>query len=339
MTKIFVKKNRIVAIIMLVLLLVAGISTYRWVRIHSGTQVTSLTAERVKAGLPQYLFTIDGKSNASDPVNSEKSLDEPLAVAVSSDKVFVADSGRSQIQVYNRSGKWISTWGKGTLNYPFALAYGNNSLYIADPTLMELFSYDINGNEKKSILNKQRLQFSNGKQGEIIRPTAVQVGPDNLIYVADVGNQEILVTDNSGKILRYFGGSGTTDGKLQYPNAIFVGRNGKVYVSDTNNARIQIFDQKGEFLSKITGSHGKSGPLALPRGLAVTDSGIIFVVDVFSHNLRAFDEDGNELWAFGGNGQGNEQFNFPNGLCLDNDGRIYVTDRENNRVQVLGYKQ
>lgn len=327
-------KNRLLSI--LIVLAVIGIGGYWW-KVHSGLSVAPLTSETVKAGLPHYLYTIDGRNNSYNPANSGNSLKGPLAVAVSSDKVFVADTGHSQVQVYSRDGKWIATWGTGKLNYPFALTFSNNKLYVADPNLMELFSFDAKGNEQQPLLNKQRLSLTSGKQGEIIRPTAVQVGVDNLIYVADVGNQVVLVLDTSGKILRYFGGSGTTDGKFQYPNALYVGKNGKVYVSDSNNCRIQIFDQKGQFLYKVTGSQGKSGPLALPRGLAVTDSGIIFVVDVFLHSVRAFDEAGYELWTFGGNGSSNAQFNFPNGLCIDTEGRIFVTDRENNRVQVFGY--
>jgi len=331
------KRNRLLAVLFLVSLVVIGIGGYWWVKTHVGRQVAPLTAETVKAGLPHYLFTIDGKSKATDAINSAKALMGPLAVTVSSDRVFVADTGRSQVQVYGRDGKFISSWGKGKLNYPFALSFSNDKLYIADPNLMKLFIFDDKGNELQPLLNKQRLQLTSDKQREIIRPTAVQVGADNLIYVSDVGNQVVLVMDTSGKILRYFGGSGTTDGKFQYPNALFVGKNGEVYVSDSNNARIQIFDQLGQFKYKITGSQGKSGPLALPRGLAVTDSGIILVVDVFSHTLRAYDEAGFELWSFGGNGSDHGQFNFPNGLCVDSEGRIYVTDRENNRVEVFGY--
>jgi len=335
--KIFSKRSHLLAILLLVVATVFGVGGYWWMKVPSRPSVSPLTTETVKAGLPHYLFTIDGKTEETDAINTAKALLGPLAVTVSSDRVFVADTGRAQVQVYSRDGQWISSWGKGKLNYPFALSFGQDKLYVADPNLMELFIFDDKGNELKPLLNKQKLQLTSGKLGEIIRPTAVQVGVDNLIYVSDVANQVVLVMDTSGKILRYFGGSGTMDGKFQYPNALYAGKNGKVYVSDSNNGRIQIFDQQGQFLYKITGSQGKSGPLALPRGLAVTDSGNIFVVDVFSHSVRAFDEAGFELWSFGGNGSGNGQFNFPNGLCVDSEGRIYVTDRENNRVQVFGY--
>lgn len=336
--KILHVRNRSFALFLLVLVTVFGVGGFWWIKVHSGPSlVAPLTSETLKEGMPHYLFTIDGKSKTTDVVNSAQTLKGPLAVTVSSDRIFVADTGQSQVQVYSREGQWISSWGKRTLNYPFALTYNDKKLYVADPNLMELLIYDDHGTMQRPLLNKQRLQLTSGTQGEIIRPTAVQVGADNLIYVTDVGNQVILVMDSSGKILRYFGGPGTTDGKLQYPNALYIDRDGKVYVSDTNNARIQVFDQKGQFLNKITGSQGKSGLLTLPRGLAVTKTGAILVVDVFSHNVRAYDDSGLELWNMGGYGSDPGKFNFPNGLCVDSKGRIYVTDRENNRVQVFGY--
>ena len=326
-------------VLLIVLVTAFGSGGYWWMKIHArpSTSIPPFKTETVRVGPPHYLFTIDGKTKASLPIDMAHSIKSPLAVTVSSDRVFVADTGNSQIQVYSRDGKWISSWGKGALNYPFALSFSKDKLYVADPKLMKLFIYDAKGTEQKPLIDKQKLQLTSGKQGETIRPTAVEIGVDNRIYVADVGNQVVLVLDTTGKILRYFGGPGTTDGKFQYPNALYVGKDGKVYVSDTNNGRIQIFDQLGQFLYKINGSQGKSGLLTLPRGLAISDSGIILVVDVFSHRVRGFDEAGFELWSFGGFGSDHGQFNFPNGLCVDSEGRIYVTDRENDRVEVFGY--
>ena len=107
------KRNRIFAILFLVFLVAIGIGGYWWIKTQMGQQVSPLTAETVKAGVPRYLYTIDGKSEPTDAINSAKGLMGPLAVTVSSDRVFVADTGRSQVQVYSRDGEWISTWGKG----------------------------------------------------------------------------------------------------------------------------------------------------------------------------------------------------------------------------------
>ncbi|HBW34540.1 MAG: hypothetical protein VR66_27425 [Peptococcaceae bacterium BRH_c23] len=134
------KRNRLLAVLFLVLLVVIGIAGYWWMKADSRQPVAPLTMETVKTGLPHYLFTIDGKTDATDAINSAKGLMGPLAVTVSSDKVFVADTGRSQVQVYSRDGEWISTWGKGKLNYPFAITFADRKLFVADPNLMELWN-------------------------------------------------------------------------------------------------------------------------------------------------------------------------------------------------------
>jgi DNA-binding beta-propeller fold protein YncE len=200
--KILHSNNRSFFVLLFALTIIFGIVGYWRMKLHPGTLVAPLTTQTVRPIQPHYLFIIDGKTKATDAIKSAKTLTGPLAVSVSSDRVFVADTGHSQVQVYSRDGTWISAWGQGKLNYPFALTFSNNRLYVADPNLMKLFIYDDKGNEQKPLLDKQKLQLTSGKQGETIRPTAVQVGVDNLIYVADVGNQVVLVLDTSGKILR-----------------------------------------------------------------------------------------------------------------------------------------
>ena len=331
------KRQSLILVLLVLVVAVLSICGFWWMKNQNINPAAALTDEKVRGGLPRYLYSIGEDTKPTNLVNSTNTLKGPLSVAVSTDRVYVADTGHSLVKVYDREGKFVSSWGQGKLNYPFALTYKDDRLYVADPNLMKVFIFNTEGKEQKALFEKQRLILTNGKEGELIRPTAVQVGVDNLIYVADVGNHVILVLDTSGKILNYIGGRGTGDGKFQYPNALFVDKNGKLYVSDSNNGRIQIFDPNGQFLYKITGNQGKTGQLTLPRGLVVSDSGVIFVVDVFLHVVRSFDEAGYELWAFGGQGSGKGQFSFPNGLCLDSEGRIYVTDRENNRVQVFGY--
>ncbi|WP_434511998.1 hypothetical protein [Desulfitobacterium sp. AusDCA] len=294
---------------------------------------------------PQFLYELYGGDqefekkgvliNKGDPAHFKG----PLAITTSPEgKVFVADTGHSQIQVFSPEGQWIKNLGKGKIPSPTGLIYFEHKLYIADPNTKKIFVYEEGGKELPLLLDNQKLTLKGGTQGQVIRPSSIQVGPDGLFYITDIANQCIVVLDGQGKVLKSIGSSGTGDGQFQYPNALFVNKDGKIYVSDSNNGRIQIFDKEGMFLTKINGSNGKYGPMALPRGIAVTDQGLIYVVDVFSNMLRVYDEVGVELWVIGGIGNDDGQFNFPNGLCLDSTGHIYVTDRENNRIQVFEYK-
>lgn len=318
-----------------------GMAGVLWISFQT-VPIRSVNAEiSIHQEAPEFLFAIYGdekKDWLGGKKASPDSLKRPLAVAGAPDgRIFVADTGNSQIQVFSGDGKKVSSFGRGKLNYPFALAYRDHKVYVADPNLMKVFVFDDNGSELPPLLDKTVLPRKWGPASDVIRPTAIQAGQDGLFYVADVANQSVIVLDSQGQIKLCFGGPGTRDGNFQYPNGLWIDQKGNIYVADSNNGRIQVFDNKGKFLQKIDGSRGKNGPLSLPRGLFVTDDGLLIVVDVFMHSVRAFDALGHEIWAIGGMGTENGQFNFPNGLCLDAQGRLYVTDRENNRVQVFGY--
>ncbi|WP_242837448.1 6-bladed beta-propeller [Desulfitobacterium metallireducens] len=279
---------------------------------------------------PQFLYEFNG---------SNQKFKSPLAVTTSTEgKIFVADTGHSQIQVLSSRGEWEKDFGRGSLVYPTGLAFFEQKLYVSDPQAQKIFIYQENGEELPALLEHQRLILKDGKPGQFIRPSNIQVSSDHLFYITDIANQCVVVLDQQGKILRSFGSPGTADGQFNYPNALFIDKDNKIYVSDSNNARLQIFNSEGEFLTKITGSNGKLGAMTLPRGVAVNDQGQIYVVDVFSNSVRVYDETGYELWVLGGMGSNQGQFNFPNGICIDNKGLIYITDRENNRIQVFGYK-
>lgn len=327
------------------IILIVAVGGVMLSRLFPHQRAFSSQNESISAQPPQFLYELYGgdqefeKKGVLNEKGDPSHFKGPLAVTTSPEgKVFVADTGHSQIQVFSAGGQWIENLGKGKIPFPSALVYFENKLYITDPNARKIFVYEESGKELPLLLDNQKLTFKDGTQGQVIRPSGIQVGPDHLFYITDLANQCIVVLDGQGKVLKNIGSPGMGDGQFQYPNALFVNKNGKIYVSDSNNGRLKIFNKEGEFLTKINGSNGKYGAMTLPRGLAVTDQGIIYVVDVFSHTLRVFDEVGVELWVVGGMGNNDGQFNFPNGLCLDSTGRIYVTDRENNRIQVFGYK-
>ena len=295
------------------------------------------SSKETSVNSPHFLYAFYGDAKGQGDLSGlpDGELRSPMAITVAPDgRIFVADTGNSQIWVFKSDGESVSRFGKGLLNHPLGLIYVANKVYVADPNQHKVFVFDDRGQPLAPLADNLRPPNS----AEVMRPSAIALGPDKLFYLADIANQKIIVLDSGGRFIRQFGGPGTGQGQFEYPNGLWVDGKGVVYVADSNNGRIEIFDNKGHFLSQISGVTATgSGGLRLPRGLAVTPSGQILVVDVFANRVYAFDVSGHELWHVGGAGTGNGQFNFPNGLSLDSDGRIYVTDRENNRVQVLGY--
>ena len=76
--------------------------------------------------------------------------------------------------------------------------------------------------------------------------TAVAVGPEGNIFVADFYNHRIQKFTPTGKFLVSIGSEGEEPGKLKYPTDVAVDKEGIVYVVDFGNNRIQKFSQINE---------------------------------------------------------------------------------------------
>ena len=77
-------------------------------------------------------------------------------------------------------------------------------------------------------------------------PSDLRIGSDGLLYIADTGNQRILVATPSGEWVRTIG-----EGILQTPRGVFRADNGLVYVADQDAAKVFVFDESGALVREI----------------------------------------------------------------------------------------
>ncbi len=122
---------------------------------------------------------------------------------------------------------------------------------------------------------------------------------DNQIYVADTGNNRIVILDINGKfkteITEYNDSLGIRQ-TFNTPSGIFVTNDGELYICDTLNKRIIHFTD--EFIYKRTISFVTSDTLTKdfifkPTKMAVDESGRIFVVsEGFNNGLLEFTKEG-----------------------------------------------
>jgi len=92
-----------------------------------------------------------------------------------------------------------------------------------------------------------------GEDDFLHSPSDIEVDHGHsLIYIADSGNNRILVFDFDGKLQKIIGREGQGPGEFSRPSGLFIFEDGGLAVADHYNKRIHLFDQSGEFVNLIS---------------------------------------------------------------------------------------
>jgi sugar lactone lactonase YvrE len=270
-----------------------------------------------------------------------KQLVAPNAVAVSpEDQLFVADSDRHCVHVFDLRARTHSTIGEGTIEFPSAIARGGGRLFVADSAAGAIYVSQAGGPLRRF------------NESPIARPAGLAYAPSGIgnpvvagrpqseigkLFVSDLATASIHVLDDSGRTIRTF--PRTTDPLegLSTPTQLAFHSSVGLLVTDALAGRVVRFDPEGQRLGTIGAPGDAPGNLALPRGVAIDREGHIYVVDARFENVQIFDAAGRVLLAFGSEGGGRGEFNLPAGICIDAHDRIWVADTYNCRVQVFQF--
>lgn len=190
-----------------------------------------------------------------------------------------------------------------------------------------------------------------GDKPKFDRPMGVAFGKEGRIYVADTGNNRVVVFDRNGKYLKQFGEFGVAKplpgipstwkpGRLNFPTGVATDEGGNVYVADFHNDQVQVFTSEGKFVrafpdrAKPTGrgSSGQDG-----QGIAVTAVAVRgdYVYATDTYQVFVFRKTGELVRQFGMPGLGPSGLDHPNGIDVAEDGTIYVSDSNHNRVSAF----
>ena len=118
--------------------------------------------------------------------------------------------------------------------------------------------------------------------GDFEKPSDVFVAEDGRIYIADTGNNRIVILKSDGtpdREIKSFQNNGKQDSLLS-PQGIFVTEDNTLYIADTENKRIVILGADGNLLREITEPNfnvDQSFSYA-PYRISVDNAGRMFIV-------------------------------------------------------------
>lgn len=126
-------------------------------------------------------------------------------------------------------------------------------------------------------------------QSGLNRPAGIAAGPDGRIYVADTGNQRVLVLSPDGELQREVTGGAQP---FQEPFDLATDPAGLVYVLDAGAGQIVVLDADGAYLRTLAVDDTYVGR---SRGIAIDADGRIWLANTTRGQIVAIDADGSLL--------------------------------------------
>ncbi len=247
-------------------------------------------------------------------------------------RIYIADSFKHRIVVFDRNGKYLEEFGKkgnayGELEFPSGIA-------VSDDGRVYVISHSQN---KIVVFDRKRRPVWEIKVPE---PEAATIKKGKL-YVAT--SRGVMVGDLEGNLLAAFGERGRRPGQFDRPTGIAVDEAGRIYLSDSLNYRLQALDGQGKFRwavgspipeGQAFGRGAIERKFGLPVGLAMDGKGYLYLVDAFAGEIYVFDARGKQMAKYGEWGPDEGQFYYPSGIAYLGDETFAVADKFNDRVQV-----
>jgi len=297
-------------------------------------------AEPVILGSGEHRYRVDEGWGELPP---DIKFGDCAGVALDSrDNVYVFNRGAHPVIVFDRSGKFLRSWGQ---DVGFTRAHGaamgpDERLYLTDDDGHAVRVFTLEGKLLQTI-GTPKVSATRFSGDPFNRCTHTALSPQGDLYVSD-GYQNARVHKYSpdGKLLFSWGEIGTAPGQFNLVHNVACDDDGWVYVADRENHRVQVFDGKGKYetqwnnLMRPCGLFVERGsnPLAFIGELGPeTAAALTRDVPNLGPRVTVVSNKGNVLAYLGTKpiGEGAGQFIAPHGIAVDSRGDIYVAEVSN----------
>ena len=260
-----------------------------------------------------YTFSVDGSGNyffagwgskvqkrsSTGTLLQEFNLEGKIGnsvygIALTANRIYLADINNNPIAVLDASGNFLMTWGRQGSSSDrsiFGLAAdGLGNFYLGDFDRSEIRKYDSNWTLLKRFGSEGN---GNGQLGGV-RDLAVGANGTRL-YALEQNNSRVQIFDLEGNYVNKFGGPGSGNGQFNMPSGIAVGKDGKVYVADRDNQRVQVFSSTGAYIGNFDTQGSFDGQFQSPYDVAAFPNGDVAVADYGNKRVQIFDHEGKFL--------------------------------------------
>lgn len=235
------------------------------------------------------------------------------------------------IELDNRSGKIINSWGSNYFIMPHGLTVDKqNNIWLTDVGLHQVFKFS---HEGKLLMKLGVAKTPANDSLHFNLPTDIAVADDGSFFVSDgYGNSRVVKFSSTGKYIKAWGTFGKKPGQFIIPHGIAIDQKNIIYVADRQNNRIQLFDTDGNFIKELKNDVNVE---ELPS-IAVDKANHLFAIDydptintdstAKGSTIFEFDSSQQAKNHFGASGSANRTISWFHDIAIDNKGNIYVGD-------------
>ena len=213
-----------------------------------------------------------------------RAFESPIDVACdTNDDIYVTDSVRRQVYVFDVKGRFLRMIGGAQLLRPTGMVMDRAArrLYLTDTLRHQVMVFGLDGSLIRAIGRR------GAGPGEFNFPTALTLSAGTL-YVVDSMNFRIQAFTPDGQFVNSFGQLGLQTGTLNRPKGIAADTDGNLYVADALFETVQVFDPEGRLLYYFGSTGTKPGQFQLPTGISITERNVIYVADSLNRRVQVF---------------------------------------------------
>lgn len=253
----------------------------------------------------------------------------------SGDRVYVFNRGPHPMMVFDRDGRFLTSWGEDVFAHPHAVhVTADDFLFLTDDGDHTVRKCTLDGRVLLQLGDAgQPAPFMSGTPFR--RCTHTALAPDGSIWVTDgYGNARIHRYSADGELLWSFGQPGAGPGEFNLPHDIVSDSEGMIYVADRENHRVQIFDDAGRYAGEWRNLHrpGALCRVGPDRGAwLVGEIGPVMRFNRGAPNLgprlSVLAADGTLITRLSSTpsaGLSPGQFLSPHGIAVDSRGDLYI---------------
>lgn len=218
-------------------------------------------------------------------LNNQQKLSKPVGLAIVGNRIYVADSSLHKICIFDKEGRFVSSFGGERLVRPSGIAYraDDQTIYVADTARHAIDVFTTGGKFIRQIGSR------GVAPGMFNFPTHVWFDARGNLYVSDTLNYRIQVFTRDGGFLTTFGRQGDRPGNFAHPCGVATDTFGNIYVTDRQFENVQIFDPQGHILMAFGEEGTQPGQFWLPAGIFIDDHNRIYVADSFNKRIQIFE--------------------------------------------------